>query len=235
MNGTRHFPFEVTLQTKTLEEFIQVVGNWSSRWDVGERAIYRGHTDFNWILIAKLFRDPNAKPENSQGDDSCQVEEQLLREHLGKSEAHQLERRLFRDFSRYVYAYRPDLVCTVAEEERSNTRSMQEWRQLALGQHYGCDLKHLAYLATKGYPSIFMNSVKAYEEVIDFIAAGTTPQNVIAFRPSEAAQERVTDLLSREKEGALSPEEKSELDHYLQLEHLMRLAKARARDFLSNE
>jgi hypothetical protein len=80
-----------------------------------------------------------------------------------------------------------------------------------------------------------MNSVKVYEEVIDFIAAGTTPQNVIAFRPSDAAQERLDDLLSREKESALSAEEKSELDHYLQLEHLMRLAKARARDFLPNE
>lgn len=75
-----------------------------------------------------------------------------------------------------------------------------------------------------------MITVKAYEEVIDFIATGTTPQNVIDFHPSEEAQERVTDLLSREKEGALSLEEKSELDHYLQLEHLMRLAKARARD-----
>jgi hypothetical protein len=80
-----------------------------------------------------------------------------------------------------------------------------------------------------------MNNIKAYEEVIDFIAAGTTPQNVIAFRPSEAAQERVEDLLSREKDGELSSAEKSELDHYLQLEHLMRLAKARARDFLPNE
>lgn len=80
-----------------------------------------------------------------------------------------------------------------------------------------------------------MNTVKAYEEIIDFIAAGTTPKNVIAFRPSEEAQGRVTDLLSREKEGLLSPEEKSELDRYLQLEHLMRLAKARARDFLPDE
>jgi len=41
--------------------------------------------------------------------------------------------------------------------------------------------------------------------------------------------------LAREKEGELSPAEKSELDHYMQLEHLMRLAKARARDFLPNE
>lgn len=80
-----------------------------------------------------------------------------------------------------------------------------------------------------------MNSVKAYEEVIDFIAAGTTPQNVIDFRPSEAAQQRLEDLLTREKDAALSAEEKFELDHYLQLEHLMRLAKARARDFLPNE
>lgn len=35
-----------------------------------------------------------------------------------------------------------------------------------------------------------MNSVKAYEEVMDFIAAGTTPRNVIAFRPSDESQER---------------------------------------------
>jgi hypothetical protein len=87
----------------------------------------------------------------------------------------------------------------------------------------------------KEYSVFAMNTVKAYEEVVDFIAAGTTSQNVISFRPSEAAQERVADLLSREMDGALSAAEKSELDHYLQLEHLMRLAKARARDFLANE
>jgi hypothetical protein len=96
-------------------------------------------------------------------------------------------------------------------------------------------LKRLDKSTIKQYSIYVMNTIKAYEEVVDFIAAGTTPQNVIAFRPSEAAQERVEDLLSREKEGELSPAEKSELDHYLQLEHLMRLAKARARDFLPNE
>ena len=80
-----------------------------------------------------------------------------------------------------------------------------------------------------------MKSVKAYEEVIDFIAAGTTPQNVIDFRPSDAAQERLEELISLEKEGSLSSEEKFELDHYMQLEHLMRLAKARARDFIAND
>lgn len=80
-----------------------------------------------------------------------------------------------------------------------------------------------------------MQSDKAYDEVIEFIAAGTSPQNVIAFRPSEEAKARVADLISREKTEGLLAEEKSELDHYLQIEHLMRLAKARAHRYLANE
>ena len=100
---------------------------------------------------------------------------------------------------------------------------------------FSVNLKRLDKLTVKEYPVFVMNTVKAYEEVVDFIAAGTTPQDVVAFRPSRVAQGRVEDLLSREKDGSLSPAEKSELDHYLQLEHLMRLAKARARDFLPNE
>ena len=79
-----------------------------------------------------------------------------------------------------------------------------------------------------------MNTVKAYEEVIDFIAAGTSPGSVIAFHPSETAKRRVFDLLQKEKTSGLSCDEKSELDHYMQLEHLMRLAKARARRYVSN-
>jgi hypothetical protein len=80
-----------------------------------------------------------------------------------------------------------------------------------------------------------MNSVKAYEEVVNFIAAGTTPRNVVEFRPSEESQERVSDLLLREKNGEMSPAERSELDHFMQIEHLMRLAKAKAREYMTNE
>lgn len=78
-----------------------------------------------------------------------------------------------------------------------------------------------------------MSTNRAYEEVIDFLAAGTSPDNLVAFRPSEEARQRVTHLIETEKSDSLTPEEKSELDHYLQLEHLMRLAKARARRHLS--
>jgi hypothetical protein len=80
-----------------------------------------------------------------------------------------------------------------------------------------------------------MSTLRAYEEVIEFIAAGTSPRNIVAFRPSENAKERVADLIHREKTDSLSPDEKSELEHYLQLEHLMRLAKARARSYIADE
>lgn len=67
-----------------------------------------------------------------------------------------------------------------------------------------------------------------YEGVIDNIAAGTTPSNVIAFRPSEASTARVSELVEIKKNSHLTPDENLELEHYLQLEHLVRLAKARA-------
>jgi len=79
-------------------------------------------------------------------------------------------------------------------------------------------------------PSAFMT--RAYEEIIDFIAAGTTPESLIDFQPSEVVRERVANLIFREKTGDLSTDEKAELDHYLMLEHLLRLAKARAYQYI---
>jgi len=76
---------------------------------------------------------------------------------------------------------------------------------------------------------------RAYKEIIDFIAAGMSPRDVVAFQPSEAAKARVADLIHREKTTGLSAEETAELNHYLQLEHLMRLVKARARAHLTHE
>jgi hypothetical protein len=72
-----------------------------------------------------------------------------------------------------------------------------------------------------------------YEEIIDFIAAGATPEAIIGYRPSPEAQQRVAQLLEREKEGCLSPDEKAELDHFLELEHILRMAKAKARQIVA--
>lgn len=74
-----------------------------------------------------------------------------------------------------------------------------------------------------------MSATKSYEEIIDFIAAGTTPETVLAFRPSDSVQRRVSELVQLSKQGGISAEDQSELEDYLQLEHLMIMAKARAR------
>ncbi len=73
----------------------------------------------------------------------------------------------------------------------------------------------------------------AYEEFVDFIAGGTTPQGVLDFRPSEVAKARVAELIRRQKTTFLTPDETAELNQFLQMEHLMRLAKVRARQRLT--
>lgn len=70
-----------------------------------------------------------------------------------------------------------------------------------------------------------------YEEVADFIAA-LDPTKLLELKPSKTVQLRVEELISTKKENRLSAENQYELDRYLALEHLVALAKARARVYL---
>lgn len=76
--------------------------------------------------------------------------------------------------------------------------------------------------------------MRAYEEVAEFIAT-RSPREVADFQPSAEARQRVTELLHREKAAVLTAEDRRELDHYEDLELLMNLAKARARQLLAHE
>jgi hypothetical protein len=76
---------------------------------------------------------------------------------------------------------------------------------------------------------------KAYDELVDFLAAGSTPASLLRFEPSSETKARVQELIRKEKDAGLLSEETSELDDYLKLEHLMRLAKARARSLVGRE
>jgi hypothetical protein len=76
--------------------------------------------------------------------------------------------------------------------------------------------------------------ILAYDEFVDFIAHGTTPQSIIDFRPSEEAKAKVAELIRRQKTATLTADETAELNHYLEIEHLMRLAKVRARQHLAH-
>jgi hypothetical protein len=69
------------------------------------------------------------------------------------------------------------------------------------------------------------NSV--YDELAIFLA-GLSPKKVLAYKASEKAQTRVTQLLEKNKIIGLNSEEQAEMDRYMTVEHIVRLAKAKA-------
>jgi hypothetical protein len=66
------------------------------------------------------------------------------------------------------------------------------------------------------------------EDIILLLASQPTPEQILAIRPSPEFQARVSDLLAKSKAGTLSTKGEAELERYLTLEHLVRLAKTHA-------
>jgi len=72
-------------------------------------------------------------------------------------------------------------------------------------------------------------SNRAFDELAAFFAS-KIPDDLIAFQPSKATSDRVELLIFKEKRDGLTVEEKGELDAYMVLERIMRLAKGKARE-----
>ena len=73
----------------------------------------------------------------------------------------------------------------------------------------------------------------AYEDVIEFLAHGMTPHELVAFKPSAEVSDRFEWLIHKEKSEGLLPDEREELDRAMEVERVLSLAKARARARLS--
>jgi hypothetical protein len=78
-----------------------------------------------------------------------------------------------------------------------------------------------------------MVTYRPIDEIIDFITSSPEPQKVLAYRPNPTLQERVEDLVYKKKTETLSLEENIELERYLLIEHIMIMAKKRAKKQLS--
>jgi hypothetical protein len=70
-------------------------------------------------------------------------------------------------------------------------------------------------------------TLSAYDSLADFMAS-LDPVKVVAFHAPEKIQLRVEFLLNKQQNVVLNSEERKELDHYLILEHIVRLAKSKA-------
>jgi hypothetical protein len=69
---------------------------------------------------------------------------------------------------------------------------------------------------------------RAYDEFVEFISSGPSSAALAAWKASPDTHARVTTLLAGA--GILSADDRSELDHYMVVEHLVRLIKGRARE-----
>ncbi len=65
-------------------------------------------------------------------------------------------------------------------------------------------------------------------EVMEVLAGLPAPEEILALRPSSALQERINTLLGKNRNEGLSVAEEQEWEQYQYLEHLVRIAKAKA-------
>lgn len=77
-------------------------------------------------------------------------------------------------------------------------------------------------MATLPAPTLF-------DEVLDFLASTPTPEDIIAFRPSEMLQERASYLLDKKRTDSLTGEEEADLDAFTWMNHFISMLKIRAR------
>jgi hypothetical protein len=65
-------------------------------------------------------------------------------------------------------------------------------------------------------------------DVLEFLANLPTPEETLALKPSEALQQQISALLEKNKAVGLTPEEERSWQQYEYIEHLVRVAKAKA-------
>jgi hypothetical protein len=65
-------------------------------------------------------------------------------------------------------------------------------------------------------------------DVLETLARLPAPDEVLALRPAAALQDRIGQLLDKNGAEGLSDEERAEWERYEYIEHLVRVAKARA-------
>ncbi|MBE2269580.1 MAG: hypothetical protein IAE80_15190 [Anaerolinea sp.] len=68
-----------------------------------------------------------------------------------------------------------------------------------------------------------------FDEIADFLLSQPTPEQVIAYRVSQALQSRLDELLNKNAGSGLNTDERAELEQFLQYNHVLIMLKARAR------
>jgi hypothetical protein len=101
----------------------------------------------------------------------------------------------------------------------------------ALGQQLQRFRDRLPEILERGLREVLAENARDFQDessIIELLTSQPSPEQVLSIRPSPELQGRVSELLHQNKQGDLSRVEEAELERYLTLEHLVRLAKAHA-------
>lgn len=72
-----------------------------------------------------------------------------------------------------------------------------------------------------------------FDEVLEFLTSNPSLEDIIALQPSQAIEQRWSELLEINRTGRLSAEEEKELNQFSQVEHFVRMLKVKARKKLA--
>ena len=73
-----------------------------------------------------------------------------------------------------------------------------------------------------------------FDSVLDFLTSTPTPEQIVAYQPSEALQQRLSELLAQNRLSGLSSSEQVELDESLWMNCFMSWLKLKARQKLAS-
>lgn len=76
---------------------------------------------------------------------------------------------------------------------------------------------------------------EVYRYTLEFLASNPSPEAILKFRPTPQMQARISKLLAKNSEGALTPAESTELDEYLHINDLLSLLKTQTLQRFSYE
>jgi hypothetical protein len=90
-------------------------------------------------------------------------------------------------------------------------------------------LPHILTLGLRAFRASTQPGFPGAADIFEFLAGLPTPEEILALRPSAALENRVQELLEKSNDRGLTVAEEAEWQQYEYLEHLVRIAKIKAK------
>lgn len=72
-----------------------------------------------------------------------------------------------------------------------------------------------------------------FDDILDFLASSPSPAQIVEYRPPGVLQERLSELLAKNRSSQISETEQMELDEFLRMNRFMSRLKIKARQKLT--